>query len=523
MKRPLSGLFLLIAVAAVGYLLLWAPPQLLAQYREVAEFSPAWARAYLIALAVFGVVLLAIAGSLVWRLVRSSRRKRVRREIEARLPSQMSAAEKEREIIRLLSESRALVDDPQLAPELRSPIQAGLAQLEDKLESRRLEIVAFGTISSGKSSLLNALAGREVFRTDPRGGTTVTRNEVTWPGDDLVTLVDTPGLAEVRGAARQVLAHQAAAAADLVLFVVDGPLKDFEYDMLVDLATLEKPLIVCLNKEDWYNSADRLRLREQIEEQVRQVLPTAEVISLRARPTQRTRVRVAASGEEIEEQVEVEPDISALAERMLARVGGDGRDLLLANMLWRSRGLVADAKQQVLATLDARAQQIVDRMMWQAGGVAALSPLPVIDVAGALAISVKMVLDLAKVYGQQMDLDTAQRLVGELGKNLVSILGANLAAPALGTAVASMLKTVPGVGTIAGGVLQGLVQALVTRWIGQVFIDYFRNEMKPPAQGWSALAQAKWQQVTRAAELVQFVKTGLTRLSGKSDRSKSDS
>ncbi|MFO0898852.1 MAG: DUF697 domain-containing protein [Pirellulales bacterium] len=512
MKRPLSGLFLLVAVATVGYLLLWAPPQILAQYKQVAELSPAWGRAYLIALAVFGVVIFALGGSLLWRLARRTRAKRVRKEIAARLPSQMSAAEKEREIIRLLADSRALVDDPQLAPELRAPIQAGIAQLADKLERQRLEIVAFGTISSGKSSLLNALAGRDVFRTDPRGGTTVTRNEIPWPGDDQVTLVDTPGLAEVRGAARQEIARQAASAADLVLFVVDGPLKDFEYDMLVELAKLEKPLIVCLNKDDWFSAADRARLREQLAEQVQRVLPTAEVITLRARPTSRTRVRVTSGGEQVEEQVELEPDISALAQRMLARVGSDSRELLLANLLWRSRGLVADAKQQVLATLDARAQQIVDRTMWQAGGVAALSPLPVIDVAGALAISVKMVLDLAKVYGQPIDLDTAQRLVGELGKNLLSILGSNLAAPALGTAIASMLKTVPGVGTIAGGVLQGLVQALVTRWIGQVFIEYFRNEMKPPAQGWQALAQAKWQQVTRAADLVQFVRTGLARL-----------
>ncbi len=37
-------------------------------------------------------------------------------------------------------------------------------------------------VSSGKSSLLNALAGREMFRTDVRAGTTLARNEVPWPG-----------------------------------------------------------------------------------------------------------------------------------------------------------------------------------------------------------------------------------------------------------------------------------------------------------------------------------------------------
>jgi len=141
--------------------------------------------------------------------------------------------------------------------------------------------------------------------------------------------------------------------------------------------------------------------------------------------------------------------------------------------------------------------------------------LPLLDVAAGLAISTNMVLALARVYRQSIDLEAASRLIGELGKNLVAILGTSAAAPIVGTAVASLLKTAPGVGTLAGGALQGLVQALVTRWIGRVFIVYFRGEMQQPAGGWASLARAKWNEVTRPAELAQLVKTGLSRLGGK--------
>ena len=153
--------------------------------------------------------------------------------------------------------------------------------------------------------------------------------------------------------------------------------------------------------------------------------------------------------------------------------------------------------------------------MWQAGAAAALSPLPVLDVAASLAISTNMVLALARVYRQPIDLETASRLIGELGKNLVAILGTTAAAPVVGSAVATLLKTAPGVGTLAGGALQGLVQALVTRWIGRVFSAYFRSEMREPLGGWTALARAKWNEVTRPAELAQLVKTGLGQLGGK--------
>ena len=53
-----------------------------------------------------------------------------------------------------------------------------------------------------------------------------------------------------------------------------------------------------------------------------------------------------------------------------------------------------------------------------------------------------------------------------------------------------MIKAVPGAGTIAGGILQGIVQAIVTRWIGNVFISYFKNEMCAPPGGMAAIALA---------------------------------
>ena len=77
---------------------------------------------------------------------------------------------------------------------MRRELEPLIRELEEKREEQTLEIVAFGTVSSGKSSLLNASAGRDVFVTDARGGTTLQRNEIPWPGIDRVLLVDTPGL-----------------------------------------------------------------------------------------------------------------------------------------------------------------------------------------------------------------------------------------------------------------------------------------------------------------------------------------
>ena len=45
------------------------------------------------------------------------------------------------------------------------------------------------------------------------------------------------------------------------------------------------------------------------------------------------------------------------------------------------------------------------------------------------------------------------------------------------------------------------MQALVTRWIGRVFCEYFRNEMQPPPGGLAELARREWAEVTRPEQL----------------------
>jgi uncharacterized protein (DUF697 family) len=297
-----------------------------------------------------------------------------------------------------------------------------------------------------------------------------------------------------------------------VLFVVDGPLKAYESDLLHALADMEKRIVVCLNKEDWYDAEQRDELLQQIGEQTTPAVKATDVVAVRSRPTKRQRVRVLSDGSEQQEEVPVEPDISPLARRMMSIIQRDGRDLLLANLLLQSRGLVDEAKQRVLAGLDARADEVISKYMWAAGGAAAINPFPLLDLAGGSAITVKMVLDLAAVYQQRIDVDTVVTLLGQLGRNLVAMVGASAAAPALAAAIGSLLKTVPGIGTIAGGAIQGLVQALVTRWIGRVFCEYFRNEMQPPPGGLAELARRKWDEITQPDELRKLIQLGRERL-----------
>lgn len=512
-SRTTTGIFLVILLAVIGYVLVTLPPKLVAEYHHAYEISP-WVAYIYVGVVGFGSLLLStLLIAILIHILKNTREKAADRARRKLNPGEMSAGQQEAEFDDNLAAGRDIANAGKISPEVQAEIAAAVADLQAKRETQQLEIVAFGTISSGKSSLLNALAGRPVFRTNVVGGTTTTRSEIPWPAGDQVVLVDTPGLAEVRGEARASEAADAAKNADLVLFVVDGPLKAYESELLEALAAMQKRIVVCLNKEDWYDAPQRDELLGQLAEQVTPAVKAPDVVAVRSRPTKRRRVHVLSDGTEQDEEVPVEPDIGPLARRMLSIVDRDGRELLLANLLLQSRGLVDDAKDRVVATLNERADDVINKYMWAAGGAAAINPFPLLDLAGGSAITVKMVLDLAHVYGQKIDTDTIITLLGQLGKNLVAMVGATAAAPALGAAIGSVLKTVPGIGTIAGGVVQGLVQALVTRWIGRVFCEYFRREMQPPPGGIAELARREWEEVTRPDQLKKLIQLGRERLS----------
>ncbi len=511
-RKPSRGVLLIVALVAVGYGLVTIPPRVVAQYNAAMEWSPWVGTFYLVLVSAGGLLLLGLCCWGLGRLWRNTVAKNRSANRRAKNPSAMSGRDLATELGENIDASREYALGVDARPRLRAEIEQAIAQLEAKRVSRQLEIVAFGTISSGKSSLLNALAGREVFRSDVVGGTTVAEQRVPWPDSDSVALVDTPGLAEVQGEGRAAIAAEAAKDADLVLFVVDGPIKAYEHDLLQLLAKMEKRIVLCLNKEDWYDPQQRDELLGQIREQTAAFIREVDVVSVRSRPTVRPVVRVAVDGTEERGEIEVPPDISSLAERLMDVVRSEGGDLLLANLLMQSRGLVDGAKERVLEELDREADRLIDRYMWAAAGVAAANPIPLLDIAGGSAVTVKMVLDLAGIYKQKVDADTVVEMLGQLGKNLIAMLGASVVTPALGTAVASLLKTVPGIGWVAGGLLQGAVQALMTQWIGRVFKRYYRCEMTPPPGGLAELAREEWSAVTKPDELRKLVRRGREKL-----------
>lgn len=513
--RTSNGVLIVVLLAALGVLLVYVPTKVVDVYDRVKGLGAPYIYFYWALVGTGAAILLLLGSAAVFELWKGSRDKARRRDRTNKNPSELSISDQQREVADNLASVQSLQEGANLPDEFRRQLQSLVAGVEEKQAAQKLEIVAFGTVSSGKSSLLNALAGQDAFQTDPRGGTTTQRLEIPWTNHDQVMLVDTPGLGEIEGQEHLAVAAGAARDADLVLVVVDGPLRDSEHQLLAKLGEMEKRVLVCLNKSDWYSESEQATLLGQIRSQVDGLVEADDILAVRSQATMRPRVRVLAGADEREEMVPVPVDTTALARRMLMIIQRDGRELLVANLLLRSRGLVEDARRLVEEALDQEARDVVNRYTWACAAAAALSPLPLLDLFSSSALTVKMVVDLARIYKQKLDFEIAVNLLGQLGKNLIAILGVNAAVPAVTAALASVLKSVPVAGTIAGGALQGVVQGLVTRWIGMVFIGYFKADMKLPPEGLANLARREWQRLTSQAELATFLREARQKLLGR--------
>ncbi|HTN75427.1 MAG TPA: GTP-binding protein [Pirellulaceae bacterium] len=357
-----------------------------------------------------------------------------------------------------------------------------LTLMSEKLENGRVDIVVFGEISTGKSALINALIGREVAAVDVRGGWTKEVWQVAWDGcgyvlpglaNSQVVLVDTPGLNEVGGAARGDMAREAAAQAELILFVTDSDLNETEYSALQAIAEMNKPIILVLNKVDIYSPDQRQRLLSVLRgERVSHLLPADQVVTTSADPREVEYVIESANGQVRNEWRKPQPNVTDLKARILEVLDREGLALIALNA-----AMYASDKSDRIASLriqlrDRKATQTIAGFAVLKSLAVALNPLPVVDVFGGSAIDISMVLTLSRIYGLEMSWMHARKLVNSILHAAGWVLAGELAT----SAIASLMKgfTV-GLSTAVSAIPQGSAAGFGSYIVGQAAKYYLEH------------------------------------------------
>ncbi|MDA0658717.1 MAG: GTP-binding protein [Planctomycetota bacterium] len=325
------------------------------------------------------------------------------------------------EAVALLERSLSVFE--RCGPEERAALRQDLEHLrsmESKLTAGRVEIAVFGEISTGKSALINALIGRPVAEVNVRGGWTKDARSLAWEngyhipglGNSQVILIDTPGLNEVEGEKRASIAREVARRADLILFVTDSDLNETEYSALVALASVNKPIIVVLNKIDLYTDEERIRLLEILrQERLRLIRISGDIVCTAVDPRTVEHVIVDAQGREKSEWRKPPIHVEDLKVRILEVLERDGLDLVALNAAL----FAADTNDRVAQLRVQLRNNRANGAIWSFAAVKALvvslNPIPVADILGGLAIDGTMVVTLAHLYGLSLNRSHAHRLI----------------------------------------------------------------------------------------------------------------
>ena len=394
-----------------------------------------------------------------------------------------------------------LVNNLDLSPGEKLGLEVEIHDLEtmlDKLESMVVQIAAFGMVGRGKSSLLNALVGREVFVTGPLHGVTRDAQTVNWSisqealgtlkatlssnGQSQIELIDTPGLDEVDGETRAALAAQIAQQADLILFVISGDMTKIEQLALSQLRQVGKPIILVFNKVDQFPETDRITIYEKIrDDRVRELLSPAEIVMASAAPL----VRIAIQNTDGTRGVKLQKGKSQVEElklKILEILHHEGKALVALNTMLYADNVNEQLVQRKLIIREENANQLIWKAVITKALAIAFNPVTVVDILSAVIIDISLILGLSKLYGIPMTETGAIKLLQKIALSMGGIgaseLLANLGLSGLKTLLSISTTATAGM-TIAPylsiAITQAGVAGVSSYGIGQVTKTYLAN------------------------------------------------
>ncbi|MFM7423677.1 MAG: DUF697 domain-containing protein [Elainella sp.] len=400
---------------------------------------------------------------------------------------------------------RDLLGRLNLSARERAGLEAQLNGLElmlDKLERQVIHIAVFGMVGRGKSSLLNALLGQEIFETGPTHGVTqtvqsaawsVTREAVNGAGDVLrvslagmgqscIELIDTPGIDEVDGETREALARELAKQADLILFVVAGDITKVEFEALSELRQASKPMLLVFNKIDQYPQSDRQAIYEKIrDERVRELLSPDEIVMAAASPLVAQAVR-RSDGQIAAQLNRGTAQVEDLKLRILEILHREGKSLVALNTMLYADDINEQIVQRKLAIRDRSADQVIWNTVMTKAVAIALNPVTVLDIFTSAIIDGTMIYTLSRLYGismsQQGAIELLQKILVSMGgvtaTELLGILGLGSLKGALGAAapVTGGVSLLP---YMAIALTQASIGGVASYSIGQVSKTYLAN------------------------------------------------
>ncbi len=261
-----------------------------------------------------------------------------------------------------------------------------------RLKEKKIRIGVYGKSGVGKSTVLNSLLKKEIFKTDIINGSTkeIQSEEVTLKDQTLksIELLDSPGFDYCNIKFPDKI-YSRINNSDLILFLVSGDINRNELSEISSFIKDGKKIIVILNKIDLYNKNELKEIIENIKFKLPKDLNIPIIIN----------------------------NENNLKNYITKLINQYGEMLLILNSLQLADKLFLLIKEQRLKKRQKLAQSTIGKFSTIKASAVALNPFIFFDVAGSFALDTALISELSKIYGLKLKSESTRKIFQNISIN----------------------------------------------------------------------------------------------------------
>ena len=261
-----------------------------------------------------------------------------------------------------------------------------------RLKEKKIRIGIYGKSGVGKSSVLNSLLNKDIFKTDIINGSTREIQAEEWPLKDQtlksIELLDSPGFdfCDIKFPDK---IYSRINHSELILFVVAGDINRNEVSEISSFIKDGKKIIVILNKIDLFKKNELKEIIENIKFKLPKNLNIPIIINHE----------------------------NNLKNYIAKIINQHGEILLTLNSLQLADKLFLQIKGQRLKRRQKLAQSTIGKFSTIKASAVALNPFIFFDVAGSFALDTALINELSKIYGLKLKGESTRKIFKNISIN----------------------------------------------------------------------------------------------------------
>jgi len=261
-----------------------------------------------------------------------------------------------------------------------------------RLKEKKLRICVYGKSGVGKSSVLNSLLKKDLFKTDIINGSTREIQAEKWKFKDQslnnIELLDSPGFDFCKIKFPEKV-YSCINHSDLILFIVSGDLNRNELKEISSFINDGKKIILILNKIDLFNKNELKEIIENIKFKLPKDLNIPIIINHE----------------------------NKLKNYLAKLINQYGEILLTLNSMQLADKLFLRLKEQRLKRRQKLAQSTIGKFSTIKASAVALNPFILFDVAGSFALDTALINELSKIYGLNLKGESTRKIFKNISIN----------------------------------------------------------------------------------------------------------